>query len=257
MRLLFALSLTVLAYAHLGYPLYALALARLRPRPWGRGPTWRPFITVIVPVRDEARRLCAKLESVLDQRWPRDRLEIVIVDDGSNDDTAELGRIYEPWNARLVRLARPAGKAVALNVGVEHARGEVLVLTDARQPLEPNALALLVAPLADLHVGAVSGQLSLGRAGRGGGGGLALYRRFDDAIRRAESTSGSSVGVTGALWAVRRELWRDLPPGTILDDVAAPLWVARQGRRVVVEPGARVRDLASPDPGRELRRRAG
>jgi cellulose synthase/poly-beta-1,6-N-acetylglucosamine synthase-like glycosyltransferase len=218
-------------------------------------PWWRPSVSVVIAARNEAAVLARKLESVLGQRWPRALLEVIVVDDGSRDRTAEIARGFAARAVKLVALSEPAGKATALNLGVRRARGEVLVLTDARQPLDEDALPWLVAPLADPRVGAVSGELRLDRRLDGEGGGLGLYRRLDDAIRRAEAQSGSSVGVTGALWAMRRAAWTPLPPDTILDDLHEPLCVARGGGRVVVEPHARVLDAASPDPARELRRR--
>jgi cellulose synthase/poly-beta-1,6-N-acetylglucosamine synthase-like glycosyltransferase len=250
MGALFVVSLLLLAYTYAGYPLVCAALARLRPRPVRDDPWWRPTVSVVIAARDEGSVLRRKIQSVLEQRWPPRALEIIVVDDGSDDATAAVAASFP--GVRLVPLPRPAGKAVALNHGVARARGEVLVLTDARQPLEPDAIAWLVAPLADPTVGAVSGELSLAP----GGGGLGLHRRIDDAVRRLEAASGSSVGVTGALWAMRRRLWAQLPPRLILDDLYQPLSVARRGGRVVVAPQARVRDTASPDPRRELRRRA-
>jgi cellulose synthase/poly-beta-1,6-N-acetylglucosamine synthase-like glycosyltransferase len=251
MRALFLVSLALLFHVYVGWPLLCALAARLRRRAVADDPWWRPRVSVVVAARDEARVLEAKLESILAQRWPRARLEVIVVDDGSRDATAHVAARFAARGVRLLRLGAPVGKARALNAGVTAARGELLVLTDARQPLEPDAIAWLVAPLADPAVGAVSGELALAP----GSGGLGLYRLLDDRVRRWEAARGSSVGVTGALWAARRALWTPLPPSLLLDDLAAPLAIARAGYRVVVAPGARVRDLASPDPARELRRR--
>lgn len=257
-------SLALLAMTYAGYPLAMLALARLRARPW---PGVEPdraascsstTVSVIIPARDEEAVLARKLESVLAQPWPRDRLEVIVVDDGSRDGTDEQVRRFEARGVRLVSLPRAAGKAVAINAGVAASVGEVVVLTDARQPLEPGALPWLVAPLVGATtVGAVSGELALdgGAAARSHDEGLGAYRHMDDALRRAEAASGSAVGVTGALWALRRALFVPLPRGLLLDDLYLSLWVARRGRRVVVAPRARVRDVASPSPAHELRRR--
>src|SRR5262249_21356097 len=153
----------------------------------------------LIAARDEQAVIGAKLDSVLAQRWPPSRLEVLVIDDGSSDDTAavvEQRRTHATRGAviRLVRMERSGGKALALNRGAAEATGEVLVLTDARQPLCEGALAALVATLGDSSVGAVSGELEL----PGEGGGLALYRRLDDQLRRWEAATGSTVGVTGA-----------------------------------------------------------
>lgn len=264
---LFWLSFGLLAWVYVGYPLFMAALARFRPRPVRLDTTWHPKVSVVIPVRDEAAVLGPKLESILAQGWPRERLQIVVVDDGSRDHTAEVVRRFADRRVELVELRQSLGKAAALNRGVAFTQGEILVLTDARQQLVPGALAALVAPFGDLYVGAVSGELALpetrpatadGRQVplRGeAGGGLGLYRKIDDRVRRWEAASGSSVGVTGALWALRRSLWTPLVPGTILDDLVEPLLVARQGQRVVVAPGARAIDSAAPGGSREFARR--
>lgn len=264
---LFWLSFGLLAWVYVGYPLFMASLARLRPRPVRLDTTWQPTVSVVIPARDEATVLGPKLESVLAQGWPEKRLQIVVVDDGSRDRTAEVVRRFADRGVELVELRQSLGKAAALNRGVAFAHGEILVLTDARQQLVPGALAALVAPFGDLYVGAVSGELALpgtrsaADGGRGeplraeAGAGLGLYRKIDDRVRRWEAATGSSVGVTGALWAMRRSLWTQLVPGTILDDLVEPLLVVRQGQRVVVAPEARAIDTAAPGGSREFARR--
>lgn len=244
-------SLALILWVYAGYPLWLSAMARLQPRPYRRNLDWYPSVSVILPVRDESKFIDGKLSSLLAQPWPEGMLEILVVDDGSSDDTLERVRRWRDRGVVLLKLDRARGKAVALNRGASEARGEILIFTDARQPLAPACLAELVAPLADASVGAVSGELDLGVAGDG----LSMYRRFDDRLRRWEAATGSAIGVTGALWAMRRRLWRPLPEGTILDDLHQPLEVARQGYRVVVEPHANVLDVASPAGADEIRRR--
>jgi poly-beta-1,6-N-acetyl-D-glucosamine synthase len=121
--------------------------------------------------------------------------------------------------------------------------GDVIVFTDARQKIGSGALRLLVENFADPQVGCASGELMLGDPAAGETGhGIGLYWRIEKCVRELESASGSVVGATGALYAVRRELLTTLPEGTILDDVYIPLQVVRQGRRVVFEPRARAWD---------------
>jgi cellulose synthase/poly-beta-1,6-N-acetylglucosamine synthase-like glycosyltransferase len=138
-----------------------------------------------------------------------------------------------------------------LNDAIHLATGEVIVLTDARQKIEPGAIRLLMENFADPEVGCVSGALMLGDPESGEAGkGMGLYWRIEKKIRDLESESGSVVGATGALYAVRRELLSDVPEGTILDDVYIPMQVARQGKRVVFDDRARAWD--SPDLGSGL-----
>ena len=143
-------------------------------------------------------------------------------------------------------LLPAGGKARALNAGVAAARHEVLVFADARQTFAPDALRALVAPLADPRVGGVSGELLLDcESGDGDstiGEGVGAYWRYEKWLRRHESLVGSIVGSTGAIYALRRELWQPLPADTILDDVLAPMRAVLAGARVVFEGSARAYD---------------
>ncbi|MEK6322225.1 MAG: glycosyltransferase family 2 protein [Acidobacteriota bacterium] len=148
------------------------------------------------------------------------------------------------------------GKATALNIGVEIARGEIIIFADARQSFEPDAIKELAANFADPNVGAVSGELLLdGAGGSSVGEGVGLYWKYEKWIRKSESRFSSVIGATGAIYAIRRELWRPLPDSTILDDVYTPMGIALGGRRVVFEEKARAHDKAFESPGREFARK--
>ena len=150
---------------------------------------------------------------------------------------------------RTLLKAESRGKAAGLNDAIGMAHGEVLLFTDARQPIEPQALRLLIENFADPEVGAASGELMLGDPARGETGkGMGLYWRMEKKIRELESASGSVAGATGAIYCARRDCSLEpLPEGTILDDVLLPMQVVRRGSRVIFDPRARAWD--SPDLG--------
>jgi len=157
-------------------------------------------------------------------------------------------------------IERPAeGKAAALNAGVSAARHEVLVFADARQRFARGALKALVASFADPAVGVVSGELVLdceaGPTESAAADGVGAYWRYEKWIRARETAVGSMLGATGAIYAMRRTAWRPLPPGTILDDVLAPMRAVLAGWRAVFEPAARAFDVAAPDTRAEQRRK--
>ena len=250
----FAIAALGLAHVFVGYPLWVLALARWRPRPVQRR-AWTPRVTAVLAVHDGAAHVRAKLEGLLALDYPPELLDIVVACDGCRDDSAARCRQLGDPRIRVLEFAERRGKAACVNDAVAEARGEVLLLTDVRQRLEPDALRQLVANLGDPRVGAVSGQLRLFDAQTGFARGIDAYWRYETLIRTGESRSGSVIGVSGALYAVRRALFRPLPPGTVLDDVLVPMQVAAAGSRVVYEPAAVAWDGSSQQPREEQRRK--
>jgi poly-beta-1,6-N-acetyl-D-glucosamine synthase len=250
MTWMFWIAAGVIGYAYAGYVLWLWIRAFWRPWPVQRG-ACEPFVSVVMVVRNEEAVLREKLRNLLDLQYPPERCQIVVVSDGSTDGTetilreaAQNPRVHGLFN----QLAR--GKACGLNDAMGLAQGEIVIFTDARQKIEPGAVRLLLENFADPQVGAVSGELMLGnREGGEEGRGMGLYWRIEKRVRVLEAASGSVVGATGAIYAVRREFVSEVPAETILDDVFIPMNVVRKGLRVGFDPRARAWD--TPDLGRE------
>jgi len=248
-------SVILLGYANFGYPLFLLGWSRIRPRPFLRGKR-QPSLTLIIAAHNEASLIEARLRNLQSLDYPKDRFDVVLGLDGCTDDTAERARAASAGAVRVVEFDVRRGKPSVLNALVPFARGEIVVFGDARQRYGRNALKALVAPFSDPQVGAVSGELILTKGdGRPLGKGLGLYWRLEKLIRHSESEIGSVVGVTGAIYAIRRELFEALPQDTILDDVLVPMRIARRGYRVVFEPRARAYDTPPGSLGREFARK--
>ena len=252
-------SALLVGYAYVGYPMLVWCAARLFPRPVRTAPI-TPLVTVLIAARNEADRIGAKIENCLGLDYPADRLEVVVVSDGSQDRTADVVRGYaarSPQRVRLVELPARRGKAAALNAGAAVATGDVLLLTDTRQRLAPEVARTLVRNLADPSVGAVSGELVLyaSEAGSTPVRDVGLYWRYEKMIRKAESQFGSSIGYTGAIAAVRRRLFPTLPEDTLVDDLVVPLTILSRGSRVVFEPAAQASDAIAADRRAEFRRK--
>jgi biofilm PGA synthesis N-glycosyltransferase PgaC len=250
MRWVFWGAAFLIAYTYVGYVGWLWLRARLWPWPVLCA-AQDPYVSVVMVVRNEERWVESKLRNLLELDYPAARCQIVVVSDGSTDRTdAILGEHAEDSRVQVLMNQLPRGKASGLNDAISLAAGEVIVFTDARQKIESGAVRLLMENFVDPEVGCVSGALMLGDAESGEAGkGMGLYWRIEKKIRELESESGSVVGATGALYAVRRELLTSVPEGTILDDVYIPMQVVRQGKRVIFESRARAWD--SPDQGTE------
>jgi len=284
MRWVFWSSAFLIAYVYVGYLALLVVWARLFPKPTiaqreRHASGDPPFISIVLAVRNEASRLRARLENLLQLDYPSERRQIVVVSDGSTDGTPD---VLAPFMDRIeVVLLPESGKAAALNAGVARATGEILLFADARQIFAPQVAKALTAPFADPAIGGVSGELVLGcepRGGRRRGGerrqdpsrghadrrrdqastmaeGIRHYWGYEKQLRRLESAVGSMLGATGAVYALRRCLWRPLPDGTILDDVLAPMRAVLAGARIVFEPLAQAYDRTPPDASAEKRRK--
>lgn len=256
MKLVFWASVALVAYAYVGYLALLWVHAKLSPRPALRG-RFEPFVSVVMVVRNEAGVLAGKIRNLLTLEYPPERLQIVVVSDGSTDGTEAILRAEARHpQVQVVLNQLPRGKAQGLNDGVGIAQGEIVVFTDARQKIEPKAVRLLMENFADAAVGAVSGELMLGDSETGETGrGMGLYWKIEKWVRQFESATGSVVGATGAIYAVRRLLLPELPAEAILDDVFIPMQVAKQGYRVLFDVRARAWDHPDLGSEREFRRK--
>jgi biofilm PGA synthesis N-glycosyltransferase PgaC len=189
-------------------------------------------------------------------RYPPDLLQVIVVSDGSTDRTNQILSAWQDSNRQVALFAARLGKANALNQGVARATGEIICFTDARQTLAPDGLTRLVTNFADSSVGCASGALMVNgpRAGHSEKS-PSLYWRLEKSIRNWEGLVGSTVGATGAFYAIRKCLYWPLPAGLILDDVYAPLQIARQGSRVIFDSHAVAWDDFAPSPKQEFRRK--
>jgi len=255
MKFLFASCACLILFAYAGYPICLYFRAKFWPRPIRRAAIF-PRVTIVMAVRNEEKNLRKKLQNLRALDYPPDCLEIIVVSDGSSDRTNRILGDWRNASHRTVILPRHEGKATALNHGTVLAAGEIVCFTDARQDIARDGLKNLVANFADPRVGCASGALDIRKStGTAASDGVGLYWRLEKNIRNWEGLAGSTVGATGAFYAVRRELLVPLPVGTILDDVFLPLQVARQGRRVIFDPTAVAWDEFTPSPKQEFRRK--
>ncbi|MCF7220935.1 glycosyltransferase family 2 protein [Marilutibacter chinensis] len=241
----------VLAYA--GYPAYLVLRRSLDP--WPVVPrAWTPPVDVLLVVHNAGDALEAKVANLQRLDYPAQRLTVHVVCDGCTDATAAVARRLASGRVRATVFAERRGKSACIGDLLPTLTGDVVLFVDVRQTLAPHALRALTAALADPSVGAASGELVI-RDPTGFAAGVDAYWRYEKAIRRLESATGSMVGATGALYAARRQLIGPVPPGLILDDMWIPLSVADAGYRIVAVDDAIAVDHAPPDPAAEERRK--
>jgi cellulose synthase/poly-beta-1,6-N-acetylglucosamine synthase-like glycosyltransferase len=259
LQIVFWFCLTAVLWTFVGYPaVMVLRSAGRTPRRPARDPrSVLPRVSIVLAVRNAASTLAGRLENLLLQDYPEDRLEVLVVCNGCTDGADSIARQLAAGDPRIRVLETPAadGKAGALNAGAEAATGEILVFADARQRFDVRAVRRLVRPFAAADVGVVTGRLVIGMPQERDVAGVRSYWELETRLRAAESATGSIVGATGAIYAVRRSLYVALPAGVILDDMYLPLAIVRAGHRAVMAPRAVAYDRPSPSYGVEYRRR--
>lgn len=250
--LIAAISALLLLGTWLLYPLVAVLTARLRPRAARSARGWQPRVTVILASREAVDPIRERVSNILEADYPPHLLDVVVGLErgcGTNPDDIAVSRV------RVVLGDEPGGKACNLNAAVREADGEVLVFTDTYQRFASDTISLLVEDLSDDRFGAVSGALILPGEQVGRTTLVERYWQLERVLREAEAVTSSTVGVTGAVYALRKDLWSPLPPGLILDDLFVPMRVVLAGRRVGFVRDALAFDTREAAPGREYGRK--
>jgi cellulose synthase/poly-beta-1,6-N-acetylglucosamine synthase-like glycosyltransferase len=263
--ILFWLAVGVILHTYVLYPLVLVlldGLAQARSA-WGylggnerRRPTAQiglPHVSVLIAAYNEAACIEGRIENLLSQDYPADKLEILV---GSDESTDETDAIVQRYAARGVRLSRGerTGKAGVLNRLVGLAKGEVLVMTDANTNFEKDAILRLVQPLRHREVGLVCGRLRL-HSPAGAPVAEGAYWKLESVLKLYESRRGCVMGANGGIYAVRKELFPPLAAGTVVDDFVAALRVLESGHEVRYEPESVAHEETAPDHANEYRRR--
>lgn len=255
MIVVFWVAAGLLLYALVIYPSLMWVASRAGQRSVPEVSAVLPSVSLIIPAHNEELVLAAKLANALQLDYPAEKLEIIVVSDGSTDRTLEIAGGFIDRGVKLVELTSNCGKASALNAAVERTTGDILCMSDANVIFRRDALQRMVARLDDPGIGAVSGDVRIASEEVDYGFGEAGYYSIERPIQLGESRIGSMMGVDGGMYVVRRELYRPLPPDTVLDDFVVSMLVIRQGHRVVYEPAAIATENATPTWRQEFRRR--
>ena len=240
------------------YPLAIAATASMKRRRQRNAPASRrdplPTVSVILATREDFFTVDGRVDDLLRGDYPQDRLEVVVAVDKAAADASVALLAETRDGVKVVNGDPEGGKAANLNAGVRAATGDVLVFADSYQRFEPSAIRHLVSGLAPPGIGFVSGRLELSED-QGARSIVELYWRYESWLRRNEAEVYSTIGGTGAICAMRRDLWRPLPLGLILDDVFTPMRVILHGWRVGYVKEAVAYETRRPTAGKEYRRK--
>lgn len=255
--IVFWLCFAVCVYIYFGYPALLGIVSKVRPRPV-READVTPLVTFVVAAYNEERNISTKIENTLGLDYPTDKLELLIVSNGSTDRTNDIVRTWNDPRVRLVVLEQP-GKMGALNEGARLATGEVLILTDADFFLDAHALRTMARKFADPEVGGVCGARKPGaeRQGDSTGEGEGIYGRWDKWQKVRESEIGSVFAADGLLYAIRKSLYVPVTDAAQADDIAISTQVPLRGYRLLFEPRATAWEnatvVAAEEFGRKIR----
>jgi cellulose synthase/poly-beta-1,6-N-acetylglucosamine synthase-like glycosyltransferase len=252
--ILFWVAVALILFTYVLFPAIIFLRGRLLRRPY-RMAEITPSISMIIAAHNEADGIGAKLDNILSLDYPREQLEVIIASDGSNDGTNEIVRGYSAQNVTLLALPRQ-GKAPALEAAVAASHGEILVFSDANSMYGADALRALARPFADPEVGGVAGnQRYLSKKSLSlSGDGEKSYWNFDRKLKHSQSQAGNAISATGAIYAIRRSLFRGVPVG-VTDDFAVSTDVIVQGRRLVFAPDAVAYEPVAGSGGAEFGRK--
>jgi len=237
LEIIFYLLCAVVAWAYFGYPLVVLLRGLIWHKSYLREPI-TPTVSMIIACHNEDEGIEAKLDNILSLDYPKELLEVIIASDGSTDKTEEIVSRYTDNQIRLLCLPR-GGKAPALNAAVAQANKEILLFSDANSMYREDAIRKIVQPFADTNVGGVAGNQVYRNAERTGiaADGENSYWNFDRKLKVAQSRSGNAISATGAIYAIRRSLFQNVPEG-VTDDFVTSTRIIAQKKRLVFEPEA-------------------
>jgi len=245
---LFGVSASAIFITYIMYPAVVYIISRLCGYCPAVNTDWKPTVSVILAARNEAGRIAERIRNIFDCDYPGDNIELVLADDCSDDDTPQVAGTMKCGSIKILTLEEHRGKPAALNAACGEATGEIFVFADARQKFARDTITHLVGNLADEKIAVVSGSLVAPPEK-----GVGLYWKMEKFIRFHEGRALSTIGATGAVYAIRGADFNTIAEETILDDIAIPL-KALGGRRSIFDPLALAYDVAI-DPKKEWRRK--
>lgn len=251
MEIVFWTGVFLSVYSYLLFPLSLPALAKVVRRPWVKKDI-KPSVSVVISVYNEEQIIKEKIQNALALDYPAERLEILIVSDGSTDDTEKIVSGFSDKRLVLKAFKERAGKTACLNRAVPEARGEIILFTDANSMFPRDVLLKVVRNFADPEIGLVTGWTKYGDVDQKEDT-AGIYSRFEKWTKILESQISSCVGADGAVFAIRKEFYQTLREDDI-NDFVIPLNIISQGKRAVTDADVFCFEKSADDAGKEYQR---
>lgn len=224
-----------------------------KPKPFD--PTFLPEVTLLVAAYNEEDFIAEKIENSLALDYPKGKLKLLFVTDGSDDSTPDIIKKYD--QVRLMHSPDRAGKIAAVHRAMPTVDTPITIYTDANTFLNPEAVKMIVRHYAEEKVGAVSGEKRIRSRDRDAaqGAGEGIYWKYESTLKRWDSELYSVVGAAGELFSIRTELYEEIPQDTIIEDFFTTMRIAEQGYKVRYEPQAYATEAPSASVKEELKRK--
>ncbi len=267
MELVFIVCAAIVAYMFIGYPLLLWLLVLVRrilrfDKETLQSQDYHPAVSIVIAAHNEEQNVRQRLENLFEQNYDLRKLQIIVGSDGSSDQTLPLLREYEERaqglgvDLMIIEFAQRGGKPRVLNEAIQHCKHDIVLLADVRQTFSRDAVRNIARRFANPAVGAVSGELFLKEpTDQDSIADMGAYWRYEKLIRKLEARLHSTIGATGAIYAIRKSLFKSIPDRTLIDDVVIPMQICMQGYRVLFADDAHAYDVAPTDSNKEWLRK--
>lgn len=260
LKITFWILLFIIVYTYVGYGILLYLIIKIRrffkigknPNP---NPDYEPEVTLFIAAYNEKDFVDAKMKNSLELDYPKEKLNIIWVTDGSDDGTPDLVRKYP--NATVHHLDARNGKIGAMNRGMAFVKTPIVIFSDANTGLGKESIRRIVNLFATPKVGCVSGEKRIinKETDVASGAGEGLYWKYESTLKKWDAELYSVVGAAGELFAIRTELYRHVEPDTLLDDFIISLRVAQEGYTIQYDSDAYAIETASANVKEELKRK--
>jgi cellulose synthase/poly-beta-1,6-N-acetylglucosamine synthase-like glycosyltransferase len=251
---IFSTSLLLIIYIYIGYPALIIVISTIAPNNVKKE-TKNTTVSIVISAYNEEQYIADTVNNKLEQLFPKSALEVIVVSDGSTDKTDEIMKNFHDPRVRFIRQEPRQGKTASLNMAITHAKGEIIIFSDANSRYQSNAVRSLVDNFSDPRVGYVTGKMMYtNNEGSPIGDGCSSYMRYENFLRLYETQVNSIVGVDGGIDAMRKDLYQPMTPDQ-LPDFVQPLRVVEKGFRVIYDPEAVLQEEALSDQRSEYRMR--